>query len=419
MLIEFRVQNFRSFKDETVLSMVASTDKNLSANNTITTEISNPSVLLRSASIHGANASGKSNLILALDFFTLMVRNSITHQPGQLIRHQPFKLDIDSTTSATGFEISALISGTKYRYGFEFNSERIISEWLYATPKNKIQKWFERTLTENKDNYEFGSFFTGQKKIWQDATRPNVLFLATAIQLNSEQLRPLYDWITQSIITLPHGKISHQYSTNSLNDLKVNNQITAMMKSADFAITNISTTKRKAHELAVEIGQQGYSHQLNEREELFPVFSHKAGELEVNFDFIEEESSGTKEFFCFAAPLLDIIKNGRCLIIDELGRDLHPLLVHKIIEIFHSPSNNKGAQLIFTSHDSSLLDNNLMRRDQIWLTEKLHDHTSSLVPLLDFSPRKGEALEKGYLSGRYGGIPILNSNIFPTNNDDQ
>jgi AAA15 family ATPase/GTPase len=123
---------------------------------------------------------------------------------------------------------------------------------------------------------------------------------------------------------------------------------------------------------------------------------------------IPEESSGTQLFFSLAGPLLDILEKGRVLVVDELDSSLHPLLVQRVVDMFQSPATNpNGAQLIFTTHDSSLLDSQKMRRDQIWFTEKDNAQISHLFPLLDFSPRKGEALEKNYLSGRYGGIPIL------------
>jgi AAA15 family ATPase/GTPase len=411
MLLEFRVRNFRSFKDEAVLSLVASNDKSLQESNTLPTNLTTPPEVLRSLVVYGGNASGKTNLLLGLDFLRAMVINSPTHQPGHRIKHQPFRLDSKSPNEPTGFEISALIDGVKYRYGFEFNANRILGEWLYVNPKGKPQRWFDRTFENGNEVYEFSSFFAGQKKVWQDATRPNVLFLSTAVQLNSEQLRPLYDWLTNSLVTiLERGAIWHKFSTEALLNPESKEAITAMINSADIAVSAIGTVKIKGLKIEI-VDDKLPSPQINEDEELFPVFTHKAGDIEAKFDFMHDESSGTQKLFSLAGPLLDIITRGRCLIIDELDGSLHPLLVRKIVELFHSPINKAGAQLIFSTHDTSLLDNSLMRRDQIWLTEKAEDQSSSLVPLLDFSPRKGEALEKGYLSGRYGGIPILGLNI--------
>jgi len=124
--------------------------------------------------------------------------------------------------------------------------------------------------------------------------------------------------------------------------------------------------------------------------------------------FLIDESQGTQKLFSLAGPLLDIIKNGKVLVIDELDRSLHPLLVRQIVRTFQDPvQNERGAQLIFSTHDTTLLDSQFLRRDQVWLTEKRRNQSSELVPLTEFSPRKGEALEKGYLSGRYGGVPVL------------
>ena len=138
-----------------------------------------------------------------------------------------------------------------------------------------------------------------------------------------------------------------------------------------------------------------------------PHFVHRVEGREYQFE-MAEESAGTQLFFSLSGPLLDLLERGRLLIVDELDSSLHPLLVQRIVDLFQSPETNpKGAQLVFTTHDVSLLDSQKMRRDQVWFTEKDNDQVSHLFPLLDFSPRKGEALEKNYLGGRYGGIPIL------------
>lgn len=413
MLLEFRMRNFRSFKDEATLSLVASNDKTLLDSNTLPTHLTNPSGVLRTLGIYGANASGKTNLLRGLHFLWAMVMHSPSHQPGQGINYQPFRLDAKSPSEPTGLEISVLIAGVKYRYGFEFNGERVLGEWLYVTPKGKSQRWFDRTIEDGKDIYEFGTFFAGQKKVWQDATRPNVLFLSTAVQLNSAQLRPFYDWLANSLVYFLPG---HEYSTKALLNPDSKEAITALIASADIAISAIGTVKKPVHRVEFKLDHDKLpSHQISQHEELFPVFTHKAGDIAVDFDFMNEESSGTQRLFSLAGPLLDIIDRGRCLIIDELDGSLHPLLVWQIIELFHSPINKAGAQLIFTTHNTLFLDHSLMRRDQIWLTEKAGNQSSSLVPLLDFSPRKGEALEKGYLAGRYGGIPILGSTMISAN----
>jgi AAA15 family ATPase/GTPase len=146
---------------------------------------------------------------------------------------------------------------------------------------------------------------------------------------------------------------------------------------------------------------------FEEAEILMPRFTHKTSEISAEFEFVDE-SQGTQKLFSLAGLLFEIIEKGSILVIDELDRSFHPLLVRKIIETFQNPSINRlGAQLIFTTHDIAQLDSTLLRRDQVWFTEKRRDQSSQLVPLTEFSPRKGEALERGYLEGRYGGVPIL------------
>jgi uncharacterized protein len=144
---------------------------------------------------------------------------------------------------------------------------------------------------------------------------------------------------------------------------------------------------------------------MSEGEMVVPKFIHSAGSATVDFE-LGDESQGTQKLFALAGPLWDIVNRSSILIIDELDRSLHPLLVRQIVEAFQSKSPSK-AQLIFSTHDTSLLDGQLLRRDQIWLTEKDSEQSSRLIGLSDFAPRTGEALERGYLSGRYGGIPIL------------
>jgi AAA15 family ATPase/GTPase len=144
-----------------------------------------------------------------------------------------------------------------------------------------------------------------------------------------------------------------------------------------------------------------------ESEMLVPVFQHATSKGSAKFE-LNEESDGTQRLYGLAAPVIDVLKRGRILVVDELDSSLHPLLVRRLISMFHDPSMNKaGAQLIFSTHDTSLLDHSLFRRDQVWFTEKDSDQATRIYPLTDFSPRKREAWERGYLTGRYGAVPFF------------
>ena len=189
--------------------------------------------------------------------------------------------------------------------------------------------------------------------------------------------------------------------------------IMSLMGSADLAIASISAVPRKSifQHFTLNLGSGKHDTRIEEGEMLIPTFLHKAGNMSTVIEYMDE-AQGTQKMFSMAGLLLDIIKNGKVLVIDELDRSLHPLLVRQIVKTFQDPTiNQRGSQLIFSTHDTSLLDSQLLRRDQVWLTEKGQGQSSSLLALTEFSPRKGEALERGYLSGRYDGVPILEDHL--------
>ena len=185
----------------------------------------------------------------------------------------------------------------------------------------------------------------------------------------------------------------------------------SLLEAADIGITEITTEQRKAksHTINFDLATGTSKTLSSEDDMLIPKFTHSAGGMTADFE-LPDESQGTQKLFALAGPLWDIVNRGSVLVIDELDRSLHPLLVRQIVEAFQSQSPSK-AQLIFSTHDTSLLDGKLLRRDQIWFAEKNREQSSNLVALSDFSPRKNEALESGYLSGRYGGIPILSDGL--------
>lgn len=407
MLLEFRVRNYRSFKEETVFSMVASKDDSLPRNVT-DTGVSAVRRVNRSAVLYGANASGKTNLIRAMQLMRGVVVDSAALQPSQEFNVQHYLLDLISPTEPTMFEVTILIDGIRYQYGFEFTKSRIIEEWLLVYQTAKPQVWFERKLdrASGEDVYKFGSNFSGPKAVWQNATRPNALFLSMAVQLNSKSLSELHSWFAEFFIVLLNGgEIGHDHSTQLLANNVGERRIVGLLNAADIGIKSIKTNTQMVQGFTMEF-PSGAS-KSEEIEITLPKFIHSAGDVSAEFD-LGDESQGTQKLYALAAPLFDILESGKVLVIDELDRSLHPLLVRQIILAFSDPAQNcNGAQLLFTTHDTTQLDHTLLRRDQIFFVEKGIDDASVVVPLLEFSPRKGEALEKGYLSGRYGGVPIL------------
>jgi uncharacterized protein len=414
MLVEFRVKNFRSLRDEQVLSLVSSKDKALQETHTMSTSLKAVPSLLRSIVVYGANAGGKSNLIKALQYMRGVVLESATViQPGQTYAVQPFRLDGRSANQPTEFEVTFILNDVRYQYGFAMTSKRIMREHLLVYKAFKPQRWFERHFDENseKDIYDFGPGLKGVKNLWEQATRPNSLFLSMAVQLNSEALKPIFDWFLNDLVIVNElSVLNPQTSIQMLSDDKSRKQICDFLSAADISISHIGVVTNKVPGQHVNFdfvtGKTEVRTEEMERQQL--RFSHVTDQGHAEFDLMDE-SSGTRNLLFLAGPVLDILKKGLTLIIDELDTHLHTLLVRELVRLFHRPEiNTGGAQLIFTTHDTSLLDApDFFRRDQVWFVEKDKEQASSLVALSEFSPRKNEALERGYLSGRYGGVPFL------------
>ena len=414
MLVEFRTQNFRSLREEQVLSLVASPDKSLLDTHALDTGLKAAPHVLKSAVVYGANASGKSNLIKALQYMRDVVLMSATLQPGQAFaRLQPFRLDAVSASQPTAFEVTFILDGVRYQYGFAMNAQRIVSEQLLVYKAFKPQRWFERHFDaeSGKDVYEFGPGLKGAKTLWEGATRPNALFLSMAVQLNSEALRPVYDWFAHRLVILnEHAPLSPQFSLEMLKLEAQRKAIGEFLRAADISIADVEVATKQAtvHSIRFDLATGKREEETGEQTVDEVRFHHLTEHGQAVFD-LADESSGTRNLLFLARPVLDILSNGQTLVVDELDTSLHTLLVQALVRLFHRPeANTGGAQLVFTTHDTSLLDAyGLFRRDQVWFVEKRPDQSSSLYPLLDFSPRKNEALERGYLQGRYGALPLL------------
>ncbi|MBC8430570.1 MAG: ATP-binding protein [Desulfobacterales bacterium] len=417
MLIEFSVTNYRSFLTPQSLTLTANTATELQEENSFISPVSNLPSLLRSAVIYGPNAAGKSNLIQAIAFMKKLILSSAKEsQEGEKIDATPFLFNRQSSKDPSEFEVVFIQDGIRYQYGFAVNPEMVTGEWLFAYPGSRAQRWFERNYDSEtqKDIWYFGSKFTGSRKVWQEATRRNALFLSTALQLNNEQLKPVFNWFDNKLVVVGEGEsITPVFSTGECEEAEKKKKILNFMNAADLSISNISLEKKEfsMDDLPPDMPQsikEDIAKDLRGKKltELFFMHPSSDNGEDVALDF-DEESAGTRKIFELAGPWLDVLDKGLVFFVDELDTSLHPLLVRFLLNLFHNPQTNRhNAQLVFTTHDTNVLDQSLMRRDQVWFVEKDTENATRLYPLSDYKPRKGEALQKGYLYGRYGALPF-------------
>ncbi|MBK9094108.1 MAG: ATP-binding protein [Anaerolineae bacterium] len=414
MLIELKIKNYRSFREETTLSLVSSADKTLSENTMPVPEFGGRS-LLRSAVVYGPNAAGKSNLIAAAHFVDDFVNSSMDRKLNSPIAATPFLLVAEPNTDPSEFEITFIDDqDVRYQYGFHVTAKQVVREWLVAYPKGLPQTWFEREQAGGSaPSWNFGRNLKGKNSQVAELTRPDVLFLSNAAKLNHHQLGRVFEWFQTSLRVIGADQLSPYLYTYSAararEDRQTHERLRRLMIAADFGISDFEvheetyTEKDLPEEMPVALRNQ-----LINQKHLDVYMRHPVGaEAEVVMP-LQEESNGTQRLFALGGPLVEVLEKGWTLFVDELDASLHPLLVRYLVEMFHNPQiNPKGAQLIFNTHDTTLMDCNLFRRDQVWFVEKDRQGCSHLYPLLDYSPRRDEALTKGYLLGRYGAIPFL------------
>lgn len=417
MLIQFTVRNYRSVRDEQTLSLVKGKGTEFSECNTFDPQVPATTELLRSAVIYGPNASGKTSLIHALHTMKNLVINSSTRfQHGDELPLVPFRLDASTESEPSEFEIIFVAEGVRYQYGFSALKDRVVEEWLLAFPYGRPQRWFGRSWNAEKQVYgwEMGSALSGQKQLWQDSTRSNALFLSTAVQLNSGQLKPVYNWFRRTLRMANVSGWTPEFTASQCEKSETRKRVLDFIRAADIDIQDvvIESEKFTAQHLPMELAEEFRSKVLEDLKDRkfydIRTVHHGVQGQRVEFDF-EDESDGTQKLFAFAGPWLDVLNNGYVLLVDELHDNLHPKIVQFLVKLFHDPKvNTRGAQLVFTTHDTSILNQEVFRRDQIWFCEKDASKSTRLYPLTDFSPRKGrEDLEVGYLAGRYGALPYL------------
>lgn len=429
MLIRFRVRNFRSLKEEQELSLVASSLKGMPE---AVTQVKGLDLgLLRLAAIYGANASGKTNVIRALDHMSSAVRDSQMYwSPEGPIPREPFLLDPKSKDVSSSFEVDLLLEGVRFHYGFTLNDREVLKEWLDAYPTGnkpiKKQMWFRR---EGKA-FTFGKKLAGDNRAIERLTRPNSLFVSAAAQNNHEALLPLYRWFAERLTYVRRERmVLHINTAKMCQKESFKSSLQDVLNAADLGIVGLEVYEKEAFALPPNTAARFKADMEKSMGAMRKAFAGLEGGGELRRPALtlthkgstqagvtleeHNESHGTLAFLGLLGPVLRALELGGTVCVDELDASLHPLLALKVVSLFNDPKlNARSAQIFFTTHDTNLLDKTLLRRDQIWFTEKDTEGATHLYPLTDFKPRKNENLERGYLQGRYGAVPFIGSTDF-------
>lgn len=389
-----------------------------------------PLRILPAAGIFGANASGKSNLLRVInDMRYLVLRSFSTGARGTGLRYRPFSLDTDSGRAQSGYEIDLILNGIRYEYGFAIDGERVISEYAKSFPHGKAVNIFRREGLE----LHLGERYRAKSRAVGEILRPNALFLSAAGAADHPGLVPLYDWFDQNLwlCEAENRERRWTYTTHLLSHDEYREKVLAMLLAADLGITGARLrepdpeTRRRLVRLVEllqqEVGPDAADADISQSENFDPTsflriaLSHRGRDGSVELD-TRDESLGTLVWLGLIGPILDALKRGTVLLVDELESSLHPALVAQLVRTFQSPQlNPNGSQIIFNSFEAGLwnsVDDRILGRDQVWFTEKLNDGNTRLYPLTDLNPRKAEAVSRRYLSGRYGGIPIISEAEF-------
>jgi hypothetical protein len=414
MLIGFSVRNFRSFAEEQSFSFSTSSDSMHAATHCLPTGMKSVRRLSRSAVIFGPNGSGKTNLINAFAMMRdLVLHSTLLSDTEFAARHTPFRLGSSARTQ-TEFEIDLLLDKVRYRYGFSYDDKGIRAERLLVYCTGKSQRWFERSWDEATGRETWAPFsqnFSGPRAMWRDATRSNALFLTTAAQLNAEQLKPLFGWFEHGMeLVYASEPPNLTRMAVSLQDAAFKRRMVEFLRAADIRVNDVRVRDPEAAPAEAPAPWKSVERRAGGAANRSAVeFSHARDGALVWLQAMDE-SAGTQRLASLFGPLLSAIENGKLLLVDEFDLSLHPLVARYLMQLINDPKiSDRGAQLLLTSHNTTLMDVNVLRRDEIWLMALGENEASRLTPVWRSAlpPRKHELIGKGYLRGRYGAIPDI------------
>ncbi|MFD4957823.1 ATP/GTP-binding protein [Microbacterium sp. NPDC058389] len=413
MLLAFQLENYRSFRDPSHLVLTRS-PKNADRKFPYPTVA--PAVALL-----GSNASGKSNLLRGLRLMFRMLSQSAADAEAGL-PFEPFLLG-SKQHPWTEFEITVLVDDVRYEYGFRYDADRILKEWLRSWPKGRVRVLFERDV-DAPETWRFGDTLTGQNQALANLTRPNALLMSTVKLLNHETLTPLGARLS-SMATWVNGDMQ-QLLEQSMETYRENPRLLdrarRLLAIADLGVESVTIEEDEIPEEIRAVFAEMRSHapdavkiDFPERH-LSPRLTHRAGSKSITLPF-SFESVGTRNFLALLAPILKCLDTGGALIIDEIDTSLHALLVNELVRLFtSSESNPRQAQLILSTHDVTVMMNttpfDVLSREDIWFINKNADGVSTVDPLAKLKARPNEVFSRYYLYGRYGGVPRLEPRAF-------
>lgn len=390
MLLQFSVTNHRSIKDTAVISMKAAADKTMKE---VLITPDGKKQIVPVMAIYGANAAGKSNVLHALLLMREMVcGNYAKPLKGAELPYEPFAF-VDGKTEPTTFEAIYYYEGIKYAYGFSFDNNRIVSEYLYHWPNGREALIFDR----EGDQYEFRESIQEQLTL-AGRTSENRLYLTSSNEWNCVQTEKAYLWFQQNLRGVIATGISNEMTIEAIRKGgERKKRIVDEMMLADLGISDVEVSGTRERPIISTV------HQI----------TNENGDTKQYILQLGQESIGTQRFFSRIGLWMDAMNSGAVLVVDEIEASMHPMLTRHLIEMIQDQNVNKNhAQLIFTTHDTGLLDLKLLRRDQIWFAEKDEKSMQTdIYALTEFSPRKEENVAKGYLQGRYGAIPFIKGEI--------
>ena len=442
MIIDFKVSNYRSIYEEQSFNMISVYNEEETKSHVISYDNQD---LLRATAIYGPNASGKSNLLESIAVLRdIVLYSSTKFSINTKIPVVPFGFNKNSIKAPTSFEITFVEENIKYIFGVEATRERILEEYLIAYPKKQPQMWYNRIYdTENEIyQYQFGSNFKGQKKTWEKATKKNALFISTAINLQNDennQLVAIYNWFSKKLSPVSIHGFDDDLSKKMCQNKEKKNNIVSFLNYAGIELKDIEVTIKKRKNFIETLNEYKNSNEINNPEDaerqnslieissalqkIIPKEIEEELYTQIDLDFVykngykldlNEKSDGTQKLFSIAAYWINSLSTGKVLFIDELNDNLHPALVRLLVDMFNDPDLNQGnAQLIFTTHETSILNQDVLRRDQVWFCDKDENLSTKIYPLSDFKPRKDyENIENTYMSGKYGALPYFKKVAF-------